>query len=588
MPKIQALPDILISQIAAGEVVERPASVLKEVLENSLDAGSHSIQIYLEEGGAKLIRVIDDGSGIDKVDLAMAFTRHATSKIHSLEDLETVETLGFRGEALASIASVARLSITSKALDSSHAWKLSGTADAEPEPAALMAGSVVEMRDLYFNTPARRKFLKSSATEFGHCHEVVKRIALAHPDVAFSLHHNGRLNFQWSKGSLLQRLEVILGDAFMGHSREVQAEAGGLSLHGAIIDPTYATESSRELAYTFVNGRFVRDKVINHALREAYRDVLHGSRQPGVCLFLSVPPNTLDVNVHPAKTEVRFRDSRAIHQFVFHAVQKSLSATLIAPAKAPHSITSPIAQPRDNPTLQLPSTQAPFTPAQRPLHINQPSSVERYLDFAQQSSPPAPSETQVHPLGFALGQLHGIYILAEATTGLIVVDMHAAHERIVYEKLKNASNTQTISTQALLIPITLNVDALDIAVLEEHQKTLNHLGFELSQGGPNEIIVRAIPSLLQGGNPVNLVKSVLKEFREHGFSTTTQTQSDALLAKMACHGAVRANRQLSVPEMNSLLRQMEATERSGHCNHGRPTWFSFSMEQLDALFLRGK
>jgi DNA mismatch repair protein MutL len=587
MPKIQALPDILISQIAAGEVVERPASVLKEALENSLDAGSRSIQIHLEEGGAKLIRVIDDGCGIEKEDLTLAFTRHATSKIHSLEDLETVETLGFRGEALASIASVARLSITSRATNAEHAWKLQGTADSTPEPAALMGGSIVEMRDLYFNTPARRKFLKSAGTEFAHCQEVVKRVALAHPDVAFSLSHNSRNHFQCPPGNLAQRLQAILGDEFMGHSREVLADGGTLTLHGAIIDPTDA-DSVKDQNHTFVNGRFVRDKVISHALREAYRDVLHGNRQPSVCLFLSVDPTAVDVNVHPAKTEVRFRDPRAIHQFVFHAIQKALTS-LAAPISAT-TLGAP-------PSLMRSTAPYNYQPGQGRLEIQQPRVNERYYDFfslaSETSTPtaplftsPAPQDT--HPLGFAIGQLHGVYILAQTQAGLIIVDMHAAHERIVYEKLKAAIDEQGIATQTLLIPITLQTDTLKIATIEEHQETLREMGFELGLAGPEEIVIRAIPALLQGGNPAKLIDNVIKELGERGFSNTSTARRNELLATIACHGAVRANRQLSIPEMNALLRQMEETERAGQCNHGRPTWFSLNMNQLDGMFLRGR
>ncbi|MEY4591245.1 MAG: hypothetical protein RIR18_140 [Pseudomonadota bacterium] len=587
MPKIQTLPDILISQIAAGEVVERPASVLKEVLENSLDAGSRSIQIHLEEGGAKLIRVIDDGCGIEKEDLALAFTRHATSKIHSLEDLETVETLGFRGEALASIASVARLSITSRATNSQQAWKLVGSADAQLEPAALMGGCIVEMRDLYFNTPARRKFLKSAGTEFAHCQEVIKRVALAHPEAAFSLTHNGRNHFQWAPGNLAQRLQAILGDEFMDHSREVLADGGILSLHGAIIDPTYA-DSIKDQTYTFVNGRFVRDKVISHALREAYRDVLHGSRQPSVCLFLSLDPSAVDVNVHPAKTEVRFRDSRAIHQFVFHSIQKALTSLAV-----PKNIAAPTTPPQLHQERQdsAPQFSTPYPPQhhyrtqQTQLEIQQPRQNERYYDFV---AIPESTKSQFPPMGFAIGQLQGVYILAQTENGLIVVDMHAAHERIVYEKLKAAIDAQSIATQTLLIPITLQADTLKIATIEEHQETLLGMGFELGLAGPEEIVIRAIPALLQGGNPAKLVDTVLKELGEQGFSNTSTARRDELLATIACHGAVRANRQLSPPEMNALLRQMEETERAGQCNHGRPTWFALSMAQLDAMFLRGR
>src|SRR5574343_1337908 len=607
MPTIARLPDLLISQIAAGEVVERPASVLKELLENSLDAGSKAIQVHLEEGGVKLIRVTDDGCGIAKDQLALALTRHATSKITSLDDLERVGPLGFRGEALASVASVARLSITSRERGASHAWKLRGellaNAGAEPEPAALMAGTVVKMLDLYFNTPARRKFLKSESTEFAHCADAVRRLALTRPDVAISLTHNGRSLFQLAPADAARRIADILGEEFVGAARAVEAASGPLALSGFAIDPTRATDA-KDGQYVFVNGRFVRDKVIGHALREAYRDVLHGSRQPAVCLFVHIDPALVDVNVHPAKTEDRFSDSRAMHQFVCHAIQRTLAAPVLA-------VAAPALVERQN------ATNATVTPEIRPnfeyspplrhqasLGVAEPAAAA-YLAFARaaqdigQSPAPRPAvapqfqpaeatDRNGPPLGYALAQLHGIYILAQNARGLILIDMHAAHERILYEKLKAAFDGKQVATQSLLIPAVFSADPLDVAAVEEHSEALHELGFEITPLGPNQLGVRAVPALLQAGDPAALAKSLIGELREHGITQLITARRNELLATMACHGAVRARRQLTVPEINARLRQMEETECAGQCNHGRPTWSALALADLDKLFLRGQ
>ena len=627
LPRIQPLPDLLVSQIAAGEVVERPASVLKELLENSLDAGSTAIQVHLEEGGVKLIRVSDDGCGIARDDLALALTRHATSKIKTLADLEGVASMGFRGEALASVASVARLSITSRARGSDHAWKLKAEPGAGPEPAALMAGTVVEMRDLYYNTPARRKFLKSESTEFGHCAEYFRRIALAHPGVALTLAHNGRTVLQLPRAGLSERIRAILGDEFLTRSRPLEVAAGPLSLTGLIIDPTWATQG-KDAQYTFVNGRFVRDKVISHALREAYRDVLHGSRQPALCLFLGIDPAAVDVNVHPAKTEVRFRDSRAVHQFVFHGVQRTLAApirdeaTTSAADQPPPASASDSATPQPGPSSTPPTYLAAPMPRHQPgLGMAEPAAAA-YLEFARAARPAdlpaAPAQTgagqeprleqanaqpagaparpdfspfqadTAPPLGYALAQLHGIYILAQNARGLVLVDMHAAHERILYEQLKTALDQRRMSRQALLIPAVFSARPLDVAAVEEHGEALAELGFELSPAGPGQLALRAVPSLLQAGDPVALARTLLAELQEHGLSQLVTARRNELLATMACHGAVRARRQLTLPEMNALLRQMEETERAGQCNHGRPTWTELSLDDLDRLFLRGR
>ena len=608
-PIIQLLPDLLISQIAAGEVIERPASVLKELLENALDAECSAIQIQLEEGGVKLIRVSDDGCGIARDELALALTRHATSKIASLYDLEQVATLGFRGEALASVASVAHLTLSSRQRCSAHAWRLDA-GGGTPKPAALAAGTMAEMRDLYYNTPARRKFLKSEGTEFAHCAEVVKRIALAQPTVAFTLSHNGRVSLHLAKSDTRGRVGAILGEDFLAESRALDTGANrSLHVFGHCALPTHS-RARADTQYCYVNGRFVRDKLLSHALRQAYQDMLHGSRYPAYCIFLEIDPATLDVNVHPSKTEVRFRDSRAVHQFVFHAVQRALSSSLSslsllsseseAPA-ALHSKTTPD------------DTRPREVTANRPTFGNEPlrqsslrvseAATSTYLDFAQSAQSAArpasslsalagegdaSSYSDTLPLGYALAQLHGIYILAQNAQGLIVVDMHAAHERILYEKLKNTLDGRQVVTQALLIPAVFSVEALDVATAEEHAEALRALGFDMTAMGPTQLAVRAVPALLQAADPAALARSLLSELREHGVSQVLAARRNELLATMACHGAVRAHRPLSLPEMNALLRQMEETERAGQCNHGRPTWATISMIELDRLFLRGR
>ncbi|MDR2164960.1 MAG: DNA mismatch repair endonuclease MutL [Zoogloeaceae bacterium] len=618
-PRIRALPDLLVSQIAAGEVVERPASVLKELLENSLDAGSAVIEAHLEEGGTKRIRVGDDGCGIERDDLVLALTRHATSKIRSLADLEGVASMGFRGEALASVASVARVTLTSRARGSQYAWRLRGEAGAEPEPAARMAGTMVEVRDLYYNTPARRKFLKSEGTEFGHCAETLKRIALAHCQVAFTLSHNDRAVLQLPRSGQRQRLRAILSDDFLRHARPVETAAGPLRLSGFIIDPTWAREG-KAVQYAFVNGRFVRDRVIAHALREAYRDVLHGSRQPTVCLFLSIDPARVDVNVHPAKTEVRFHDAQAVHQFLFHALQRALAAP-VSMESAPRADAPAVSDGGSHRRFALPGGGDPgsMPPRQGNLDVHE-GATDAYLEFVRQAMTDAPSrdagntpgfaptvfparetrggrgpeaaafppEHAGAPLGYALAQLHGVYILAQNTRGLVLVDMHAAHERIVYERLKTALDTQQITRQALLIPVVFSASPLEIATVEEHAGTLSELGFEFSGAGPGQLALRAVPAPLADSDPASLARALLAELEEHGVSQLVAAHRNALLATMACHGSVRAHRQLTQPEMDALLRQLEATERADQCNHGRPTWTELSMDALDRLFLRGR
>jgi DNA mismatch repair protein MutL len=585
MPRIQPLPDLLISQIAAGEVVERPASVLKELIENSLDAGATKIDVQIEDGGVKLIRVSDNGGGMPREDLPLALARHATSKIATLDDLERVASYGFRGEALASIAAVARVSITSRTATAPHAWKLDAHT-AESIPAALADGTVIAVADLYFNTPARRKFLKTTGTEYAHCDDVLTRMAQARPDVAFTLAHNGQIKRRLASTDFSHRAHDLLGDAFLAHARNVTTEAGPLRLTGFAALPAYA-KASRAEQFFYVNGRFVRDKLLVHAAREAYADVLHGAHHPAYVLFLELDPATVDVNVHPAKTEVRFRDARGIHQFVFHALQRTLAEPLLAAARAEITAVPPATEgnPFGAPTFS--ST----VPQQTSFAVHEPD-VAAYLDFARQAFnaavPPAPTfSTGNAPLGYALAQLHGIYILAQNTQGLVLVDMHAAHERILYERLKTSVDARP-SVQPLLVPLLFSASQHELASAETHADILTILGFDIAPAGPQQLAVRAVPTVLAGGDIAALARALLAELAEHPASRVLETRRNELLATMACHGAVRARRSLSIPEMNALLRDMEATARADQCNHGRPTWVQLSLAELDRMFMRGK
>jgi len=609
MPSIRALPDTLISQIAAGEVVERPASVVKELLENALDAGAHVIEVALEQGGVKRIRLNDDGGGIEEGDLPLALARHATSKISTLDDLESVRSLGFRGEALASIASVARVSVVSRYTESQRAWRITaeGAAPSAVEPAAHAPGTTIEVADLYFNTPARRKFLKSEQTEFAHCQDMVERSALSRPDVAFSLKHNGRVVQHLPRGDLARRIEAVLGAEFAAAMRPVDEAGGGeaqLRLYGHAGAPSFS-RASRDLQFVFVNGRFVRDKVLTHALREAYRDVMHGDRHPAYVLYLEIDPRAVDVNVHPSKIEVRFRDSRAIHQFVYHAVAKALSGSAAqapVPSASPQFSESGALRPQ--PFFGAGSHAGSYTATasttmfQPGLGIAQPrSNYGAFFAAARDSAEAAASalprnesgtDTEQHPLGYALAQLHGIYILAQNAQGLVLIDMHAAHERILYEKLKTALDESAMQTQKLLVPVTFNADRLDVATAEEHASTLHAIGFDVAPLSPTALAVRAVPGMLANGDLPSLARGVLSDIREFGASRVITERQNELLGTMACHGAVRANRTLTLHEMNALLREMEETERSGQCNHGRPTWYQMSMNDLDKLFMRGR
>ncbi len=581
MGAIRNLPEHLVNQIAAGEVVDRPAAALKELMENSLDAGARSVAVDLAEGGVRRMRVADDGAGMERDDLPLAVARFATSKIETLDDLERAATLGFRGEALASIGAVARLAIASRREGERHAWRIACEAGqvSAVEPAALASGTTVEVEDLYFNTPARRKFLKSEATEFARCEEAFARIALSRAQVAFSLAHNGRRSAHLPPESGRSRAARLLGEDFAESAVEVRSDGARLALSGLAAPPGF-TRGSRDAQYLFVNGRFVRDKVVAHAIREAYADVLHHDRHPAYVLFLDIDPALVDVNVHPAKSEVRFRDSSAVHQFVFHALSRAVSVQL-----------------RDAPSMRAPAMgdarSGGRTEGASPgLALAQPAQRYEALfasALALERREPAPDAGAQSPmLGYALAQLHGVYILAQNAAGLVIVDMHAAHERIVYEGLKEALDARALPSQPLLVPIPMTATPEEIEQAEAGRSQLDSLGFDAAASGPRELLIRGVPALLADLDAPGLLRSVLREMAEFGASRVLVERRNELLSTMACHAAVRANRALTVPEMNALLRQMERTERAGSCNHGRPTWHQLAMADLDRLFLRGR
>ncbi len=597
---ICALPDLLISQIAAGEVIERPASVLKELVENAVDAGAQSVEIRLEAGGIRRIAVIDDGVGIPPDELALALTRHATSKITSLDELESVHSMGFRGEALASIAAVSQLTLISRTRDADHAWSLAPES-ARPVAAAGAQGTTVEVKYLFDAVPARRKFLRAEPTEFGHCIDAIERIALAFPEVSFRVFHNDRAVRQWLPASALKRISDVLGDEFNEHGIEVNAESGPISLLGVITRPT-AARARADRQFLFVNGRHVRDRTVSHAIRSAYADVLHGDRQPAFVLFLQIDPTAVDVNVHPAKHEVRFRDTGAVHRFVSHTVTQALSGTAGAHQVNATSTTNQIGQswsPGDSldgalnsgqsyssaPSVSQPTWQPR---SQSALHLREPISASSGLRAWETLYQPAAQDTPTWPLGRALAQVHGIYILSQTTSGLALIDMHAAHERVVYEQLKQALDTQTLPQQALLVPVVFRVTDKEVALAEECKGQLRALGFEMAASGPQALTLRSVPALLARGDLEALARGVLRDLEQVGASQLLTEQRNTLLATMACHGAVRANRQLSIEEMNALLRQMEQTERADQCNHGRPTWVHWNVSELDKFFLRGQ
>ena len=676
---IRELPDALISQIAAGEVIERPASVLRELIDNALDAGARQLTLRLQAGGVRLIVVEDDGSGIARDELALALKRHATSKVRDLAELETVATMGFRGEALAAIDSIAELSLCSRSAEApeAHGWLLHGRTG-ELQPAARSVGTTVEVRELFYATPARRKFLKSDATELAHCVEAVRRHALARPDVGFAIWHEGKLIEQWRAHhahhtpepstdqagttqpstlepsaplpgrteALAPRMAAVLGEDFLAHSLPFDWRGGGLRVWGRA-GLAQVARARADQQYSYVNGRFVRDKVIGHAVRSAYEDVLHGQRQPVYVLLLELDPARVDVNVHPSKIEVRFRDGRAVHQAVRQALEQVLAApraSQLAPTPAAHASAPlhPAAPPAlataaqaglglaSWPSARVWPERAPAgatagrqvsdvaalwprrpeaTPSAAPAYAPWPQSAAQGNTEATQAAQgagadagagatttdlrqpqPEPTADTDWPLGHALAQLHGIYILAQNRHGLVLVDMHAAHERIVYEGLKRQWNAAaaTLPSQPLLIPATFAATALELATAEAQQEALQRLGLQIEPLSRLTLAVRAVPAALALGDAVALARGVLAEIEQHGGTQLLQRARDELLATLACHGAVRANRRLSPPEMNALLRQMEATERSDQCNHGRPTWRQLSLKELDALFLRGR
>ena len=640
MPSIQFLPSHLINQIAAGEVVERPANALKEIVENSLDAGATQISVDIAGGGIKLLRVCDNGCGMEADDLPLALSRHATSKIKSLADLEHVKSMGFRGEGLASIASVSRLTLTSRTAHNAHAHQIRAVDGALGEVAAAAhpVGTTIEIAELFFNTPARRKFLKSENTEYAHCATMLERLALANPAVSFSLKNNGKAVFDYPAQPLSERVAAIMGAAFQAASLPIDCQAGEMALRGFVSKPTFAQGKS-DKQFFFVNNRFVRDKVMLHAVKQAYRDVLHNQITPAFALFLDLPPELVDVNVHPTKTEIRFRDSQAVHQMIFHALNKALAETRAdvtesvsnagallqqrfapqpaAPDEIPflgslkaegfNGMTTAIpaadafsGSPKSAP---MPYQAAARAPQQRPLSLNENRAALRaYAELYRDDddlpafAPPAQADGQpdrqpenAYPLGFAIAQLLGIYVLAQAADSLILVDMHGAAERVNYEKMKAQRDAEgSLKTQMLLIPVAFEASHAELAARADYAAELAQYGLDLADLGNGQIAVRAVPQMLGKSDVAALARDVLRELAAVGSSQTIEAKENQILSTMACHGSIRAGRQLTLPEMNALLRDMEATPRSNQCNHGRPTWVKLTLADLDGLFLRGQ
>lgn len=606
--RIHRLDSQLANQIAAGEVVERPASVVKELLENSLDAGATRIEIDVERGGTRLIRVRDNGVGIYKDDLVLALSRHATSKISNLDDLGRISTLGFRGEALPSIASVSRLALISAQQDGSNAWRLAcegSMSETDPIPAAHPPGTTVEIHDLFYNTPARRKFLRTDKTEFGHLEEVVKRIALSHFEVGFHLRHNSRDVHVYrpvkTGDERLQRIRAVCGQAFSDNAIRIDDEIAGLQISGWVGLPTFS-RSQADLQYFYVNGRIIRDKLVSHAIRQAYQDVLYHGRHPAFVLYLTLPPEQVDVNVHPTKHEVRFRESRLIHDFLFRVIHNVLAGVKAGDrthhpqrlATVQDDKTGVNIQAGSGPATMRANTSLYGTHKQStiPLSIREqiPAAyaalhdIQRPFEHVKEENIPE----EVPPLGFAVAQLQGVYILAENPEGLVVVDMHAAHERITYERLKTTFDEGGIRSQPLLVPVPIIVSEKEADVAEQYHEIFTGLGFKIDRSGPTTLTIRDIPSILCDADVEILIRDVVADIITYQDSNRIRDKINEMLSTMACHGSVRANRTLTIPEMNALLRDMERTERSGQCNHGRPTWIQLSMKELDKLFMRGR
>jgi len=610
MTRIKQLSEMLSNQIAAGEVVERPASVVKELCENSLDAGAQRLDLELDAGGTRLIRLRDDGMGIEPDDLPLALSPHATSKIASLEDLEKVTSLGFRGEALASIASVSRLTLTSATEDADHATRIRLDGRGEPDmvPAAHPRGTTVEVKDLFFNTPARRKFLRTERTEYNHCEEVMRRLALARPDVGFVLRHNAKATLSLKPAQTQvereQRIASLCSKGFIESSIGIEFEAMGLRLRGWVGLPTF-NRSQADLQYFFVNGRIVRDRLVTHAIRQAYRDVMYHDRHPAYVLYLEMDPAGVDVNVHPTKHEVRFRESRGVHDFLFHSLHRALADTragaqplasvqideVDSVASNASSLTGqPVTQIEQANLWSRPNAAAVSDTMAVYQALSAPSAAVSRGESVQPSAPALADmeHDDIPPLGFALAQLKGVFILAENRDGLVVIDMHAAHERITYERMKQAHREGGVRAQPLLVPMTIALSRREADCVEEHAATLSQLGLELQRRGEEAVMVRQVPVMLSGADIAQLVRDVIADLMQYGNSSRIEGNMDEIMAGMACHAAVRANRQLTIAEMNALLRDMERTERSGQCNHGRPTWAVQSMAELNRLFLRGR
>ncbi|MES9945240.1 MAG: DNA mismatch repair endonuclease MutL [Candidatus Thiodiazotropha sp.] len=589
---IRILPPQLINQIAAGEVVERPASVVKELLENSLDAGAHQIDIEIDQGGIKRIHIRDDGVGIVKQELSMALSRHATSKVTQFKDLESLRSMGFRGEALPSISSVSRLRLISRHQEADEAWEVRGDGSdtvTEPSPAAHPPGTSVEVCDLFYNTPARRKFLRTEKTEFNHINSLFQRFALAHFGVGLSLHHNRRQIHRLPpcRDQLDRegRIQSLLGAGFLEQALPIEEQAGDLRLSGWVARPGFS-RSQADMQYFYVNQRMVRDKLVTHAIRQSYQDVLYHGRHPAYLLFLDLDPRKVDVNVHPTKHEVRFRDSRSIHDFIYRGLHRLLAETRPQPSQ--ESVVASVAPVNESAYERSQQHAMDLRLAERPAAYRAAFAAQQPTQTAGDSAVQSTQPAQIPPLGFALGQLHGIYILAQNETGLVLVDMHAAHERITYERFKQTHAGDGITSQPLLVPVTVAVSASEADLVEEFQGLLRQLGIEVSRLGRDSLAIRTIPALLRGADAETLLRDLLSDLAEYGHTDRMQVEIEKVLATMACHGSVRANRRLELDEMNALLRDMERTERADQCNHGRPTWVQMTLSDLDRLFLRGR